>query len=251
MNRWRSSDPLALLAAVWEKRAISANLVTRTLSRALERPGAVENPAFMRRVGDFADTVRKWLPGAGERATEAARDSLGRGPRHFRADTPPEGLTNAFMNTTMPNLPPPRMPWIEANTGLNPGYDARVHRIVGPAVELSRPHVLFHELGHARNPVPPKPMTPREFLGEEVGAWRRGSQMWNTYQANSAVPANFSYQQFLQKRHAPLETYRLLALEKALNPGRTLEASAFPGAQRRLVGALQRMPKLPMNGTPP
>lgn len=90
-------------------------------------------------------------------------------------------------------------------------------RIGGDKILRDAP-TFFHELGHAVD-ADLGQLRPFETMRNEVAGWRRGSQLYRDWHA--ALPAAQQAtvptpQQFLQARHAPLETYRLASLENLL-----------------------------------
>jgi hypothetical protein len=235
-----------------EKRALSANLVTRAALSGLRglQAGTV-TPARMQR---FLQRAQQWLPGATVRAKQTAVNQVERPGVSLLSltGTGSEGLTglpadvaHAYQTTPLHRLPASSaVPTVLRQSGVGPTYDPATHQVMGAPRILGQPQVLFHELGHARNPAnrigSPSleamlNRTPRMQMAEEIGAWRRAQHLYRqfltasaTARANSARLPTLA--QLTQSRRAPLETYRLGTLNEALlPPGKTPDRSGGLG----------------------
>lgn len=136
-------------------------------------------------------------------------------------------------------------------------YATRVGKptLGGVNATLRDPATLFHELGHSLDDAAGR-MAGRSEMGQEIVAWRRGSQMYRTYLANnfpSAINHGAiitqgpnrtylpSYRQFLQARHVPLESHRLGVLKNRVQTAPT-ELSAIAKTKTAAAAPNQAAP---------
>ena len=241
-------EMLAALSAKLQKQAISAKLVHRAAMKGMDRvaQGAI-TPERMTR---FVQTANKWMPGAQKRnvielvqhwAGQRAAPSALRGlvPKAVPRLPLPASIQQAYLQqpiaqaagTTARNVPKVFSPfWAFATSvgdvgvanaaqALAPWQGAyQASRNIVTGFDLKRPSTLFHELGHALDHAAGK-MTGRSQMGQEIMAWRRGSQMYDTWRKalpaaqQAGLPTNKA---FLAARKAPLESYRLNNLSSYL-----------------------------------
>ena len=223
-----------------EKQAISAKLVHRTAMRGME--GIAKGTVTPERMQRFVGTASRWLPGAEVRnmvqgLTAAAGQKV---PAALKGALPvfqakralPASVQRAFLSQPVAraaNLGAEAVPTATSALrdaisgvargstgelrGLLPGglgvaFSRGTNTVSG--VGLGKPSSLFHELGHGLDHAVGA-MGGRSTIGQEIMAWRRGSQMYDTWRR--ALPAAQqvglpTQKQFLASRKGALNSYR-------------------------------------------